>query len=193
MCQEVNNDQNDLDRLRDGLNINRQDYTNMGTDDKASHAARKADNVKTDRGLHESWEWYDKCRYRERNQGLFTADQNLNKNEKGYSSAVFTRQNPNGNRNGYECAEERDYYPYWHPQPWKDIAILTSNQSLCDSYLRKNSFNVAPYYECVEFYGDNTRKHWSRYNNENDCVINKGKWTQFYNYLEKAGNLNNLK
>jgi hypothetical protein len=69
---------------------------------------------------------------------------------------------------------------------WKDIAVLTSNTTLCDQIYNKNSFNIQPYYECVQLYDDQTRKHWSRYNNENDCKNNSGLWLQFYNYLEKA-------
>lgn len=106
MCQEIKN-KNDLDRLRDGLTTIRQDYTQMGTttgveNDKNAYQQRKSNDVKLDRGLHEPWEWYDKCRYRSRNANLFTADQNLKVNEKKYSSAIYTRQNPNGDRNGYE-------------------------------------------------------------------------------------------
>ena len=67
--------------------------------------------------------------------GLFTADQRVK------PQAIHTRQNPNGNRRGYECPEERDYYPYWHPTEWKDIAIIAQNKSMCKFY-RKESFNV---------------------------------------------------
>ena len=67
--------------------------------------------------------------------GLFTADQRVK------PQAIHTRQNPNGNRRGYECPEERDYYPYWHPTEWKDIAIIAHNKSMCKFY-QKESFNV---------------------------------------------------
>ena len=70
--------------------------------------------------------------------GLFTADQKLAGQE-----SIYTRQNPIGTRRGYECPEERDYYPYWHPTEWKDIAILTSDMSKCE-YYKKHSFNVEP-------------------------------------------------
>ncbi len=94
-------------------------------------------------GMHENNRWYEKCTYTIRNKGLFVADQKLNKND-----ARATRQNPNGNRRGLECPEERDYYPYWRPTPWVDLAILTSDISYCD-YFQEKSQNVNPTYECA--------------------------------------------
>lgn len=72
-------------------------------------------------------------------QGLFTADQNVQDN----AGSTKTRQNPNGNRYGYECPEERDYFPYWHPTDWKDAAVFVNSIREC-SYYRGNSFNRNP-------------------------------------------------
>ncbi len=82
MCQEemvVTN----LDRMRDGIDIGVQGYTQMVGDSKAEYLERKNSNVDGKKGLMESWESYDACNYRERNMGVFIADQNLKKNNKG--------------------------------------------------------------------------------------------------------------
>eukprot|EP01027_Heterolobosea_sp_BB2_P022439 GEZU01033035.1.p1 GENE.GEZU01033035.1~~GEZU01033035.1.p1 ORF type:complete len:643 (-),score=247.12 GEZU01033035.1:301-2229(-) len=93
-------------------------------------------------GRNEPDRYRTKCTTRDRNKGLFIADRNLNG-----QTAAFTRQNNDGTRYGNECPEERDYYPYWHPSPWKDIAILTSNTSRCD-YYKQNSQNKHSKGEC---------------------------------------------
>jgi len=82
-----------------------------------------------DKGHHESEQYYFECDTRSRNQGLFLADQKLNG-----KTAKYTRQNNNGNRRGLECPEERDYYPYWSPSPWKDVVIMTDHpEQFCDA------------------------------------------------------------
>eukprot|EP01117_Protostelium_nocturnum_P015521 TRINITY_DN602_c0_g1_i1.p1 TRINITY_DN602_c0_g1~~TRINITY_DN602_c0_g1_i1.p1 ORF type:complete len:607 (-),score=183.22 TRINITY_DN602_c0_g1_i1:50-1870(-) len=87
-------------------------------------------------GMHESYAYYQDCKARFRNRGLWIADRNLNGND-----ARYTRQNNNGDRFGFECTEERDYYPYWAPNPWIDVAVLTDDLGLCP-YYKKESGNV---------------------------------------------------
>lgn len=91
----------------------------------------------TQYGRHENYEYYGRCSNRTRNMGLFTADQSLQG-----TSSQFTRQNPTGARYGFECPEERDYYPYWAESNWEDIAILTTDTSRCEYYLNNSRCNT---------------------------------------------------
>ena len=129
-------------------------------------------------GRHESWEYYDACYRRERNNGLFVADRSRSQSR----GATRTRQNEDGTRRGFECPEERDYYPYWHPNPWTDIAVLTSQPHNCQYYQAES---IKPKFECVEYYEDEQiRKHFSKANNEQECKRIGGDWTGFYNFQE---------
>ena len=109
------------------------------------NAACLGSNCDTDAryGRHESQSYWNLTRWTKRNSGLYLADQQLNGN-----SARYTRQNNNGAQFGYECAEERDYYPYWRPSPWKDIAVLTNQPARCAAY-QAESQNVKARYQCV--------------------------------------------
>jgi len=173
--------------IRDGTNTARNGYQKPlpdGRNGKLSESSsyytrRSSGNNKQQSGMNEPYAWRDKCEARPRNKGLFTADQKI-KND----AATSTRQNPNGNRNGYECAEERDYYPYWHPSDWKDIAVLVEDKSRCTE-LQKNSFNVKPYHECVEEFSDGEEAHYSRAETARKCAERSGEWREYHNYLEK--------
>ena len=73
---------------------------------------------------------------------MYTADQKL-----AGDTPIYTRQNKGGTRRGYEVPEERDYYPYWGPSPWKDIAIMVSDEKTFD--LMKKHVNSSQYgYKC---------------------------------------------
>lgn len=76
---------------------------------------------------------------------MFTADQQL-----AADRPFNTRQNAAGAIYGYEIPEERDYFPYWGPTPWKDIAIMVSNQETEE--LMKNYVNSSHYGHKCEFY-----------------------------------------
>mmetsp|Transcript_12461 Transcript_12461/g.31838 ORF Transcript_12461/g.31838 Transcript_12461/m.31838 type:complete len:835 (+) Transcript_12461:34-2538(+) len=123
-------------------------------------------NPDADQGLHEPTSFYQNCQQRARNQGLYTADQNLNGND-----ATRTRQNPNGARSGLECPEERDYYPYWAPTPWKDLMIMTNNLALCPWY-QAESQNVKARGYC-DTGNANDENPWE----ESACTAQGGTWT----------------
>ncbi|EGD81580.1 hypothetical protein PTSG_02295 [Salpingoeca rosetta] len=117
------------DNLRDGV-------TTRTIPDQPSNCLNNDCNTDVRYGMHEDYDYYVNCKYRMRNRGLFTSDRNLRGN-----TAIYTRQNNNGARHGFECPEERDHYPYWHPTPWIDWVIFTNNASRCDAY-RNQSENV---------------------------------------------------
>lgn len=150
--------------------------------------AAVADNTESRRyGVHESLDYYQSCNSRERNKGLFAADQRIRSN-----SAIHTRQNPNGNRRGLECPEERDYYPYWAPSPWRDIAVLSSRAGASDGkewlsdyckYTTTNSQNVKPIGYCkipTDFTNEQqdifNQQRWP--NNEQDCIDIEAEWLE---------------
>jgi len=127
---------NNIGSPRDGTPRDANDAaTDRIPDKEATAPAANTNNRRY--GMHESVDFYADCKARSRNKGLFIADQNV-RNNKG---ARATRQNPNGNRRGLECPEERDYYPYWAPTPWRDVAVITSNPERC-GYYQKESENI---------------------------------------------------
>ncbi|UJR30759.1 hypothetical protein I4U23_018279 [Adineta vaga] len=134
-CNDVNSDCTLLiqytcdDTLRDGKSTVR---IPISVEGEANSTYRLTENLAS----------YLHCRVRSRNKNLFTAEQGLK------DASIYTRQNPAGTQYGYECPEERDYYPYWQPTNWIDIAILTNRQDLC-SYYRQNSQNVQSRFACT--------------------------------------------
>ena len=158
------------------------------TDTIPDNAADAVPNTDARRafGMHESYDYYQECQRTERNKGLYTADQNMNRND-----ARATRQNNNGNRNGLECPEERDYYPYWRPTPWRDIAVITSEWSPNkQEYYQQNSQNTDLKGECIpaggypatgeatsnnaDFQQKRQQRDW--YNNKAQCEGNGHTW-----------------
>jgi hypothetical protein len=123
-------------------------------------------------GMHEPLEFYQACETRDRNKGLFVADRREEGGLNG-QDATNTRQNNNGGRRGLECPEERDYYPYWAPSPWRDVVILTHDTAWCDFY-KKESENVKGRAFCADQNGKQAPP-----NNEFECKQNNQyTWTK---------------
>jgi hypothetical protein len=162
-----------LPGLRDGEPQNENDAATATIPDN------EADSKKPQYGQHETYQYYQNCKTRERNKGLYVADRQINGNNINKNDARSTRQNPGGNRRGFECPEERDYYPYFHPTPWRDVAVLTNNLELCP-YYQNQSQNVLDRGFCVaagtaDPVDPHTAEH-TKSNNKADCEANNGKW-----------------
>jgi len=138
------------------------------------------DNTVFSYGEHEPYEYYMDCWKRERNKGLFTAGQRMQdrtRNNRGLGAAS-TRQANNGQRHGLECPEERDYYPYWHPTPWHDIVIFSSEANKVNaqghtrcSYYQMESENVKGRHYCSST--QDQGNIWIRERAEDDlCMYN---------------------
>jgi len=127
-------------QLKNGANTNTpDDPNNIG---QSRQTANNNDNNNNARS--ESEEYYAYAKNRERNQGLFTADQNLQGNDQ-----TKTRQNPGGTRRGLEVPEERDYFPWWDPSPWRPVAIIHNDVEECETQMALKSSAVQDKTACV--------------------------------------------
>jgi len=196
---------NDIAAPRDGIPRDSLDAaTTTIPDSEANAIPNSVENRRF--GMHENRDFYQSCQYTSRNKGLYTADQNIRRNDQR-----GTRQNPNGNRNGFECPEERDYYPWWHPSPWIDIAVLTDSawdtpcyntSQTCSArchYYMNNTMNWNDKGYCDVNHEVNqpvTEKTLSSkwvvnqwYNNRRECEDNGFKW-YMVNHGQNLGALN---
>jgi hypothetical protein len=145
---------------------------NQIRDGTTTNTVDPADPFDPATGMHEDNVYYDECaNVRRRNDGLFIADREDNGGLARKGPARITRQNQGGGRRGFECPEERDYYPYWHWSPWRDVVIFTQNTDLCDWY-RSESQNVKDRHKCVNADGTAAKP-----NNKAECTASGAKWT----------------
>lgn len=79
MCQWVpgqNKPDGDVYTLRNGISTNTPKFKATNKKDaetQAQYKQRKNGDMDINTGLHESWEWYDKCKRREQNKGKYNA------------------------------------------------------------------------------------------------------------------------
>jgi len=163
-------------QLKNGLNTNTPGNANGIANVDNQFATNNNNNV----GRHESEEWYAYAQQRERNKGLFTADQKVG------GKAINTRQNPGGTRRGLEVPEERDYFPYWLPSPFKTAAIFHNDLDECEQQMRSKDQAFETKWQCVPQLNSN----WNNISNnipkartQADCTAAGGRWKS---YLQPA-------
>jgi len=152
--------------IRDGLVTNTIPTSSNPADGANYFNYKAAGQTAFQFGMNEPLSVYTSCRARSRNKGLFIGEENVSNNQ----GAMATRQNAGGTRHGFECSEERDYHPYWHPSVWKDIAVLVDHKDECDFY-QSESQNVKPKNYCT-----GTTAAQLAANNQDDCVRAAGTW-----------------
>eukprot|EP00485_Elphidium_margaritaceum_P001828 CAMPEP_0202695168 /NCGR_PEP_ID=MMETSP1385-20130828/8826_1 /ASSEMBLY_ACC=CAM_ASM_000861 /TAXON_ID=933848 /ORGANISM="Elphidium margaritaceum" /LENGTH=741 /DNA_ID=CAMNT_0049351143 /DNA_START=90 /DNA_END=2315 /DNA_ORIENTATION=+ len=177
-----------LEMRKHGLRMELMNGGNTNTPDDAQNVndigTRYNTNNDDNEGRHESEEYYHLCETRRQNTGLFHADQDL-----AGATQKYTRQNNAGTRRGLECPEERDYYPWWNPSPWHDIAIITPDVEYCRQHQAPESQNVKAKCSCSNpgaSLASGTASSWFpesdyvQYNlNQTDCEANGGEWSCF--------------
>merc|ERR1719499_2979678 len=127
-------------QLKNGLNTNTPNDPNNIRNIRGT----KTNNDNDNEGRHESQEYYIFAKNRERNKGLFTADQKLQGNDQ-----TKTRQNPGGTRRGLEVPEERDYFPWWEPTIWRPLFIVHNDVTECLNQMARKSAAVETKTACV--------------------------------------------
>merc|ERR1719204_2143592 len=143
-----------------------------------------ANNNNDNEGRHESEEYYAFAKQRDRNKGLFTADQKLQGDD-----STKTRQNPGGTRRGLEVPEERDYFPYWRPSIWRPVAIMHNDVDECETEMAAKSMANEAKTQCVPTrnqmnggLNNNALNNLVNSKTQEECTANQGEWkTHQYN------------
>merc|ERR1712048_961044 len=169
--------------LKNGANTNTPNDPNNIQNVRATFQNNNNDNEVR----HESEEYYVFAKRRDRNKGLFTADQKLQGDD-----STKTRQNPGGTRRGLEVPEERDYFPYWRPSIWRPVAIMHNDVEECKTEMAAKSMANEAKTQCVPTrnqmnggLNNNQLNALVNSDTEAECTQNNGQWkTHQYNMPE---------
>merc|ERR1719373_144470 len=174
-----------------GLRVQLKNGANTGTPDDPNNIGdirgTFQNNNNANEGRHESEEYYAFAKQRDRNKGLFTADQKLQGDD-----STKTRQNPGGTRRGLEVPEERDYFPYWRPSIWRPVAIMHNYVEECKTEMAAKSMANEAKTQCVPTrnqmnggLNNNQLNALVNSDTEAECTQNNGQWkTHQYNMPE---------